>query len=149
VHAHTAELGLDADRIAIGGDSAGGNLAAVVAQLAPVPLRFQLLVYPVTDARAGSASYEENGDGYLLTAAAMDWFIEHYLSGGAGSRTDPRVSPLLGTDDAVAATPRPWSSRLASTRCATRACGTSTGSSPPASRPRRCTSPDRSMGSSA
>ena len=105
VHAHAAELGVDADRIAVGGDSAGGNLAAVVAQLGPVPLRFQLLVYPVTDARAGSASYEENGVGYLLTAAAMHWFIEHYLSGGAGSRSDPRVSPLLGADEAVAATP--------------------------------------------
>ena len=105
VHAHAADLGLDAERIAVGGDSAGGNLAAVVAQLAPVPLRFQLLVYPVTDARAGSASYTENADGYLLTADAMEWFLGHYLSGDSGDRQDPLVSPLLGSDERVAATP--------------------------------------------
>ena len=104
-HAHAAELGCDPARLAIGGDSAGANLAAVVSQLAPVPLRYQLLVYPVTDARCGTASYTENGDGYFLTAASMSWFIGHYLSGGAGSPDDPRVSPLLGDDAALRNSP--------------------------------------------
>jgi len=104
-HACADELGIDADRIALGGDSAGANLAAVVAHLAPVPLRFQLLVYPVTDARAATPSYSENAEGYFLTAAAMQWFVDHYLSGGEGSIDDPRVSPLLAADGAVAASP--------------------------------------------
>ena len=104
-HAQAGSLGCDPDRLAIGGDSAGGNLAAVVTQLAIVPLRFQLLVYPVTDARCGSASYEEFRDGPLLTAAGMHWFIDHYLSGGDGSAGDPRVSPLLADDAALARTP--------------------------------------------
>ena len=104
-HAHAADLGCDPTRLAVGGDSAGANLAAVVSQLAPVPLRYQLLVYPVTDARCGTASYTENGDGYFLTAASMAWFIGHYLSGGAGSPDDPRVSPLLGDDAAVRNSP--------------------------------------------
>lgn len=104
-HAHAAELGCDPTRLAIGGDSAGGNLAAVVAQLQPAPLRFQLLVYPVTDCRRITASYVENAEGYFLTATAMAWFIGHYLSGGHGSIDDPRVSPLLADDAVLAATP--------------------------------------------
>jgi acetyl esterase len=98
-------LGCDPDRLAIGGDSAGGNLAAVVTQLGTVPLRFQLLVYPVTDARCGTASYVEFRDGPYLTSAAMHWYIAHYLSGGEGSADDPRVSPLLAADDTLAASP--------------------------------------------
>ncbi len=62
---------------------------------AAVPLRFQLLVYPIADARCGTASYEEFADGPFLTRPSMDWFIGHYLSGGAGAADDPRVSPLL------------------------------------------------------
>lgn len=104
-HAHADELGCDADRLAIGGDSAGGNLAAVVAQLAPVPLRYQLLVYPVTDARMSHPSYAENAEGYFLTASSMRWFLDHYLSGGEGSPDDPRVSPLLAPAEALAASP--------------------------------------------
>jgi acetyl esterase len=104
-HANAAALGCDADRLAVGGDSAGANLAAVVSQLAPVPLRYQLLVYPVTDARCGTASYAENADGYFLTGEGMRWFIGHYLSGGAGSTDDPRVSPLLGDDAALRNSP--------------------------------------------
>jgi acetyl esterase len=104
-HGHAAELGFDPDRLAIGGDSAGANLAAAVCHVAPVPLRFQVLIYPVTDARAGHPSYDENADGYFLTRAAMLWFIEHYLSGGQGSIDDPRVSPLLASDELLAAGP--------------------------------------------
>jgi len=104
-HANAAELGVDPDRLAVGGDSAGGNLAAVVAYVAPVPLRFQLLVYPVTDARAATPSYSENAEGYFLTAAGMQWFIGHYLAGGQGSPDDPRVSPLLASREALAQSP--------------------------------------------
>lgn len=104
-HAHAAELGCRADRIAVGGDSAGANLAAVVAQLAPVPLVYQLLVYPVTDCTRSHASYEENGEGYFLTKSAMGWFIDHYLAGDAGSPADPRVSPHFAADHVLAATP--------------------------------------------
>jgi acetyl esterase len=102
---HAGELGVDNSRLAIGGDSAGGNLAAVVAQLGPVPLRFQLLIYPVTDLRGGSPSYAEHGDGYYLTTSEMTWFVAHYLSGGRGSVEDARVSPLLADDAAMAVTP--------------------------------------------
>ena len=70
-----------------------------------VPLRFQLLVYPVTDARCNTNSYEDFADGPYLTRASMDWYIAHYLSGGEGAADDPRVSPLLGDDDALAKSP--------------------------------------------
>ena len=102
-HAHAAELGCRADRIAVGGDSAGGNLAAVVAQLAPVPLVYQLLVYPVTDLTCAQPSYEENATGYFLTKAAMRWFIDHYI--GEADAKDPRISPLFAADHVLAATP--------------------------------------------
>ncbi|MCU1399746.1 MAG: esterase [Acidimicrobiales bacterium] len=104
-HANAADLGCDPDRLAIGGDSAGGNFSAVVANLGAVPLRFQVLVYPVTDARCSSPSYSTNGEGYFLTRASMDWFVEHYLSGGSGAIDDPRVSPLLADDAALRANP--------------------------------------------
>ena len=104
-HANAAALGCRADRVAVGGDSAGANLAAVVAQLAPVPLVHQLLVYPVTDCTRTHASYTENATGYFLTTAGMGWFIHHYLSGGGGSPTDPRVSPHFAADHVLAATP--------------------------------------------
>ena len=102
---HAEELGADPDRLAIGGDSAGGSLAAAVTQLGAVPLRFQLLVYPVTDARCNTTSYEDFRDGPYLTRASMDWYIAHYLSGGEGAADDPHVSPLLGDDDALAKSP--------------------------------------------
>jgi acetyl esterase len=104
-HEHATELGSDPARIGVAGDSAGANLAAVVAQLAPAPLRYQVLVYPVTDARRGSASYHEHAEGYFLTASGMAWFVEHYLAGHHGSEDDPRVSPLLASDEAFAASP--------------------------------------------
>lgn len=81
--AHAAELGGDPTRLSIGGDSAGGNLAAVVALMARdrggPALRHQLLVYPVTDARCDSKSFVENRTGYFLTEVMMKWFWNLYL----------------------------------------------------------------------
>lgn len=104
-HANATGLGCRADRLAIGGDSAGGNMAAVVAQLAPVPLVHQMLIYPITDCTRSFPSYDENATGYFLTKAGMGWFIDHYLSGDAGTLDDPRVSPLFASDAVVRATP--------------------------------------------
>jgi acetyl esterase len=91
-------LGGDPARLAIGGDSAGGNLSASVAIVArdrgKPKLGFQLLVYPATDARMQARSYSENGDGYFLTAGMMDWFWNHYLN-GPKDVLDARVSPTL------------------------------------------------------
>ena len=101
VAANAGELGVDADRIAVGGDSAGGNLAAVVALMARdrrgPTLQFQLLVYPVTDALLSYPSIRENGVGYMLTDDAMKWFVELYL-GEHGDPKDPLVSPIYAHD---------------------------------------------------
>ncbi len=94
-----SSIGGDPKALAVGGDSAGGNLAAVVALVARdagVDLRHQLLVYPVTDLSAESASYQENGDGYLLTADSMRWFIGHYTT--PEQRKEWKASPLLADD---------------------------------------------------
>jgi acetyl esterase len=100
VHEHAAELGGDPSRLAVVGDSAGGNLAAVVAVQARddggPALRLQLLAYPVTDSGMDTASYKENGDGYFLTAETMAWFWDQYV--GEGNRSDPRVSVLQTAD---------------------------------------------------
>ena len=96
VIAHGDELGGDPSRIAVGGDSAGGNLAAVVSLAARdkgIAVRHQLLVYPVTDATFTQPSIDENGEGYLLTKESMLWFGDHYL-GAQGDPKDPRLSPL-------------------------------------------------------
>jgi acetyl esterase len=106
IHENAPSLGCNPERLAIGGDSAGANLAAVVTQSGRFPFGFQLLVYPVTDARGGTASYEELAEGFGLTRDGMQWFLEHYLSGGEGGPDDPRVSPLLADDSAFAASPR-------------------------------------------
>jgi acetyl esterase len=104
VAANAAELHIDAGRIAIGGDSAGGNLAAAVALAARdrrgPAVCFQLLVYPVTDALQSYPSIRENGEGYLLTTEAMEWFVVHYLGAGHehGNPKDPLVSPLYAED---------------------------------------------------
>jgi acetyl esterase len=89
-------LGVDATHVAVGGDSAGGNLAAVLCQrvrdeFGP-DIDFQLLVYPVVDCTLSHPSIEENAEGYFLTKDAMEWFCGHYL--GDVDAKDPSVSPL-------------------------------------------------------
>jgi len=95
------ELGEDRSRIAVGGDSAGGNLAAVVSQIARdrggPSIAYQLLIYPSTDMRMNMPSIEENADGPLLTKASMHWFVNHYLNSDA-DRTDSLASPLLASN---------------------------------------------------
>ncbi len=98
---HAQYLGADPARIAVGGDSAGANLATVAAQAArdgdaPQPA-FQLLIYPVCDLSEKRPSYHLFRAGFLLTEAEMDWFRDHYLPDPA-AKIDPRVSPLLAED---------------------------------------------------
>ncbi len=97
VAAHAADLGVDPARLAVGGDSAGGNLAAVVALLARdhggPSLALQVLTYPVTDVAAESPSYDEFADGFMLTRESMRWFIAHYLPDRHDAH-DWRLSPL-------------------------------------------------------
>ncbi len=100
-----ASIGCDASRIALGGDSAGANFAAIIANMHVIPCVYQLLIYPVTDCQLGHPSHQENKDGPFLTHAGMKWFVKHYLSGDQGTPTDPRVSPLLDTDEVLAAAP--------------------------------------------
>ncbi len=100
VHAHATELGLDPDRIAVGGDSAGGNLAAVVCQDlvkagGPMP-RFQLLVYPATDLTCSTPSHELFARGFLLEASTIRFYIDQYVRTRADI-DDPRASPLKAT----------------------------------------------------
>ena len=101
IAAHAQELGIDRERMAVGGDSAGGNLAALVALLARdrngPELVYQLLIYPGTDMRMDQPSVEENADGPILTKAAMIWFVNHYLP-CVEERTNPLASPLLAAD---------------------------------------------------
>ena len=96
--ANAKSLGIDPTRVAIGGDSAGGNLSAIVAMHSGEKPVFQLLVYPATDMRMGQQSHKDNAQGYLLTADSMKWFIGHYLQGDEKKKLDPRVSPILSSD---------------------------------------------------
>lgn len=97
-----ADLGADPRRVAVGGDSAGGNLAAVVTRLArdagdPLP-SLQWLIYPATDLRGGTRSRSLFADGFLLTKHDMDWFQDCYLHGSGFDEAHPMVSPLLADD---------------------------------------------------
>ena len=98
---HAQGLHGDPERMAVFGDSTGGNNAAVVAQRARdaggPALRLQALVYPLLDMSAESASYETFAQGYNLTAPVMRWFIAQYLRDEA-NRSDPLASPLLAPD---------------------------------------------------
>ena len=101
VVASADSLGIDPTRVAVGGDSAGGNLAAVVSMLArdggETPPAMQLLIYPATDAIGEQESRRLFAMGFLLTAADMDWFEEHYVPDAAAAQ-DPRVSVLRAED---------------------------------------------------
>jgi acetyl esterase len=98
---HAAEFGIDSKRIAVGGDSAGGNLATVTALLARdrggPQLKFQLLIYPVVDLLDKSPSMQQFGRDYFLTCEAMDWFTENYLPSPDVAR-EPTASPLHAAD---------------------------------------------------
>ena len=97
---HAAELGIDAAWIAVGGDSAGGNLAATVClkanALGAPKLAHQLLVYPATDTAQDTPSYTENKEGYSLSAALMGWFWDQYI--GDQPRDNPMMAPILASD---------------------------------------------------
>jgi acetyl esterase len=102
VFAQAKDLKIDAARIAVGGDSAGGNIAAVVCLALrdagdKLPV-FQLLIYPATDMNGTAASHRENGQGYLLTSDSIAYYQGHYLN--AGDQNDWRASPLLAKSHA-------------------------------------------------
>jgi acetyl esterase len=94
-------LNIDPRKIAVGGDSAGGNLAAVVSQMAldskEFAVAFQLLIYPMTDQSRPYPSYERNAKGYMLTTAALNWFMDNYIP-DPEDRKDPLASPMLRPD---------------------------------------------------
>jgi acetyl esterase len=98
---NAAQLNGDASRIAVGGDSAGGNLAAAVSLMArdrkASPLAFQLLVYPVTARDFNTPSYRQNANGYLLTRDGMQWYWDHYLNQAAEAE-NPYAAPLVAKD---------------------------------------------------
>jgi acetyl esterase len=101
VATHAAHLGIDPARVGVGGDSAGGNLAAVVALMArdrgEPPLAFQLLIYPIVNDDLDTPSYREFARGYMLTREAMAWYWDQYVP-PPGDRAHPHVSPLRTAD---------------------------------------------------
>lgn len=100
---HAAELGVDPQRIAVGGDSAGGNIAAVLCQLARdrkgPAIACQVLIYPITDCDFERASYQQNGQGYFLSQREMKWFWKHYVQ-TPEQMTEAYASPLLAASHA-------------------------------------------------
>ena len=98
------ELGINPDRIAVGGDSAGGNLAAIVSQQRPMPIVFQMLIYPATDMTASFPSHVENAAGPVLTKQAMEWFTNHYMPADADKK-DPLASPHFAPDSLLKGAP--------------------------------------------
>jgi acetyl esterase len=100
VFANAASLNADGARLAVCGDSAGGNLSAVVTQMARAKgtpaISFAALIYPATDFTANSGSMVDNGNGYFLERANLDWLGTQYLD--ESQKTDPRASPLLHDD---------------------------------------------------
>ncbi len=100
VAANAASLNGDGSRLAVCGDSAGGNLSAIVSQMArdndgPAIL-FAALIYPATDMTDRSGSMIENGEGYFLELKGMEWFMGHYID--QDQMTDPLASPLLNAN---------------------------------------------------
>lgn len=109
IESNAQTLSVDPNRIAVGGDSAGGNLAAVVALLAKQKggprLVFQLLIYPVTQYRANTNSMNEFAVGYFLEKKSMEWFFDQYTDPSIDPN-DIRVSPLAAPD--LAGLPRAY-----------------------------------------
>jgi acetyl esterase/lipase len=106
IESHAGEMGIDRTRLAIGGDSAGGNISTVVARElrggdgSRQPIA-EMLIYPATDMRGGTPSRQQFAGGYLLPKKTIDWFHAHY---GADA-LDPRGSPILAKDDALKTLP--------------------------------------------
>ncbi len=102
---HSEQLNVDPTRLAIVGDSVGGNMTAVVSLLAEQrkgpEIIAQVLFYPVTDANFENGSYTEFANGPWLTKAAMEWFWNQYLPEGT-DRTDPKVTPIHAPQDLLA-----------------------------------------------
>ena len=98
---HAAEIQGDATRLAVGGDSAGGNLAAAVSLMARdrngPNIAFQLLIYPVTEHNFDTISYKDNAEGYSLTRDSMIWYWDHYLS-DASDAANPYAAPMQASD---------------------------------------------------
>ena len=109
VEKNASSLEIDANRLAVAGDSAGGNLAAAVAIAAKhkgVPkISFQLLIYPTLQMRPNTQSMKEFAEGYFLEKKSMDWFYDQYLTADADIN-DPRYSPLAVSD--LAGLPRAY-----------------------------------------
>ena len=98
IEKNAAQLGVDANRLAIGGDSAGGTLSAVVTQMArdagAPNLAFQILLFPATHMGANTVSRRAFAEGYFLEGKTIEWFFNHYFAAGA-DRDHPHASPLL------------------------------------------------------
>ena len=124
VDANAAMLGGIPGQLAVAGWSAGANIAAVACQIARDPggprISGQLLISLVVDSEMTRRSYAENGDGYILTTALMQWFWDHYAD--AADRSDPQAARCAATWTVC---PQPASPRQTSTRCGTRASPTS------------------------
>ena len=109
VSEHAEEFGVDATRLAVAGDSVGGNMATVVSVLAKQrsgpAISGQLLFYPVTNAEFETSSYKQFADGPWVTKAAMEWFWNQYLP-DRNKRKDPTASPLLASSEQLAGLPR-------------------------------------------
>lgn len=101
IEKNASQLGVDANRLAVGGDSAGGDLAAVVAQIAKAKgapkIAYQMLLFPVTQIGEETRSLREYAENYFLERRTLDWFYAHYLPADADKK-DPRISPLAATD---------------------------------------------------
>lgn len=102
VEEHASDLGIDANCLAVAGDSAGGNLSAVVSQLAAnskggPSICFQLLIYPATRVHSDTQSMQDFAVGYFLERQTMEWFMDCYVPEGQDN-SDPRLSPLLAED---------------------------------------------------
>lgn len=101
VAGRAGEMGIDAARLGLGGDSAGANLSAVTCLATrgdAVPPRLVLLVYPALDATCSQPSHTTNAKGFILTEGSIQWYLRHYIGTDDALRTNPRVSPFHAPD---------------------------------------------------